>query len=198
MKPAGQVRVDVTLRHLLDSWLRMSGQPTPSCDVVFEKAVAGGTVTKLTNEADGQVVPTITRNGETNRVDRTFPRQTGAAQGVPEITKFTNLIHRKFGILVAGSAAMSKPASAERQAGRMNPASVLTLRGRHEKRASHLLQMRSLYSGKEAMARGQMWSYRATREWGARRTETCDLAMVGPRAKTRDSPSSRVPACNLK
>src|SRR5581483_1417195 len=94
-------------------------------------------VAQFANETDSQAAPTITRDRETNCIGSTFAGQTRAGSRVAKVTEFADLVRRRLGILVARGTAMSPPARAKRQARRMDPGSVLTLRGRHEKRASH-------------------------------------------------------------
>jgi hypothetical protein len=74
----------------------MRGSPLPQIKVVLQNAVLGRPMVEFANEANRQLIATVARHPEPDRIGGALFRQPGAAGRIPEIAEFANFIEGRF------------------------------------------------------------------------------------------------------
>jgi len=79
----------------------------------------------LTDKPQFKARPAVARDGKADGVGGAFPGQSGATGGVSQIAQLLQLAGARFARFVAGGAAETTPARAQRQPRGMWPASIV-------------------------------------------------------------------------
>jgi hypothetical protein len=127
----------------VDARIGVGGYPLFTSEIVVENAVLRGTMGKLADKADAQLITAIARNGKSQGIDSSFLWKTRAGGSVAQIA-VVKFVGAGLDAFVAGSATLAGPSGAQGQARRMRPRTTFQLAGRHEKGAS---QRKLLLSG---------------------------------------------------
>jgi hypothetical protein len=92
---------------------------------------------QLANEANRQLLATITADGKPYRICASLFRKARTAGGVPKIAKLAHFFEGGRRSFVSWGTAVTLPAGAERKSCRMKPGSIVALCSWHEEWAGH-------------------------------------------------------------
>ena len=119
----------------------MGTKPAGVGEIVLKGPVPGRAMSRFVNEAHGQPRSLIVGHGKSNGIGRSLLGQPWTARGIPEVAKLSQLIGGGFGTFMTRGGALPMPSVSQREPRRVDPATVVALRRRHEERARHALDL---------------------------------------------------------